>query len=188
MQNPNIHRLLATAQSVRQIDDASWTCYCPVHETGGGVHNNSLSVAAGDDGRILVNCHNGCDPREVIYAFGLTWKDAFPPKEPITSGSKITAVYDYKDQDGILRFQVCRIEPGKDGRAKDFRQRQPDGAGGFTWKTKGLVKFPYRLTEIEAEKGKPVWIVEGEKQVDYLRTLGLTATCNPGGAGKWLKA
>ena len=188
MQNPNIHRLLASAQSVRQIDDTSWTCYCPVHEGGGGVHNNSLSVAAGDDGRILVNCHNGCDAREVIYAFGLTWKDAFPPKEPITSGSKITAVYDYKDQDGILRFQVCRIEPGKDGRAKDFRQRQPDGAGGFTWKTKGLVKFPYRLMEIAAEKGKPVWIVEGEKQVDYLRTLGLTATCNPGGAGKWLKS
>lgn len=188
MQNPNVHRLLTAARSLKQIDDSSWTCYCPVHESGPGNHNNSLSVAAADDGRILINCHNGCDAREVIYAFGLTWKDCFPPKEPITSGSKITAVYDYKDQDGILRFQVCRIEPGKDGRAKDFRQRQPDGAGGFTWKTKGLVKFPYRLMEIAAEKGKPVWIVEGEKQVDYLRSIGLTATCNPGGAGKWLKS
>ncbi len=188
MQNPNVHRLLSAARSLKQIDDASWTCYCPVHESGPGNHNNSLSVAAPDDGRILVNCHNGCDAREVIYAFGLTWKDAFPPKEPITSGSKITAVYDYKDQDGILRFQVCRIEPGKDGRPKDFRQRQPDGAGGFTWKTKGLVKFPYRLMEIAAERDKPVWIVEGEKQVDYLRSIGLTATCNPGGAGKWLKS
>ena len=188
MQNPNIHRLLSAARSLKQIDDASWTCYCPVHESGPGNHNNSLSVAAADDGRILVNCHNGCDAREIVYAFGLTWKDCFPPKEPVASGSKITAVYDYKDQDGILRFQVCRIEPGKDGRAKDFRQRQPDGTGGFTWKTKGLVKFPYRLMEIAAERDKPVWIVEGEKQVDYLRSIGLTATCNPGGAGKWLKS
>jgi hypothetical protein len=188
MQNQNIHRLLATATSVRQIDDASWTCYCPIHEAGGGVHNNSLSVAAGDDGRILVNCHNGCNAKEVVYAFGLTWKDCFPPKGPTESGSKITVTYDYKDEDGILRFQVCRIEPGKEGRAKDFRQRQPDGAGGYTWKTKGLVKFPYRLMEIVAEKEKPVWIVEGEKQVDYLRTIGFTATCNPGGAGKWLKS
>jgi len=187
VQNPNIHRLLTAARSLKQIDDASWTCYCPVHESGPGNHNNSLSVAAADDGRILVNCHNGCDAREVVYAFGLTWKDCFPPKEPVASGSKITAVYDYKDQDGILRFQVCRIEPGKDGRAKDFRQRQPDGEGGFTWKTKGLVKFPYRLMEVAAED-KPVWIVEGEKQVDYLRSIGLTATCNPGGAGKWLKS
>src|SRR5262249_39794834 len=26
---------------------------------------------------------------------------------------------------------------------------------------------------------------EGEKDVDNLRAIGLTATCNPGGAGKW---
>lgn len=188
MQNPSIHKLLTLAKSLKQIDGENWTCYCPIHESGPGNHNNSLSIAAPDDGRILVNCHNGCDAREVVYAFGLTWRDCFPPKEPTAAGSKITAVYDYKDQDGILRFQVCRIEPGKDGRAKDFRQRQPDGGGGFTWKTKGLVKFPYRLTEMAAERTKPVWIVEGEKQVDYLRSIGLTATCNPGGAGKWLKS
>ena len=188
MQNPSIHKLLTLAKSLKQIDSENWTAYCPIHESGPGNHNNSLSIAAPDDGRILVNCHNGCDAREVVYAFGLTWKDCFPPKEPTAAGSKITAVYDYKDQDGILRFQVCRIEPGKDGRAKDFRQRQPDGGGGFTWKTKGLVKFPYRLTEMAAERNKPVWIVEGEKQVDYLRSIGLTATCNPGGAGKWLKS
>ncbi len=138
MQNPNIHRLLAAAHSLNPIDDCNWTCFCPIHEAGAGNHTNSLSVSASDDGKILVNCHNGCDPREVIYAFGLTWKDCFPPKEPITSGSKITAVYDYKDEDGILRFQVCRIEPGKDGRAKDFRQRQPDGAGGSHGRQKDL--------------------------------------------------
>jgi len=188
VQNPSIHKLLTLAKSLKQIDGENWTCYCPIHESGPGNHNNSLSIAAPDDGRILVNCHNGCDARQVVYAFGLTWRDCFPPKEPTAAGSKITAVYDYKDQDGILRFQVCRIEPGKDGRAKDFRQRQPDGGGGFTWKTKGLVKFPYRLTEMAAERTKPVWIVEGEKQVDYLRSIGLTATCNPGGAGKWLKS
>jgi 5S rRNA maturation endonuclease (ribonuclease M5) len=31
----------------------------------------------------------------------------------------------------------------------------------------------------------PVFIVEGEKDVESLRVLGLTATCNPMGAGKW---
>ncbi len=108
--------------------------------------------------------------------------------EETKAGSKITAVYDYEDEDGVLRFQVCRIEPGKDGRKKDFRQRQPDGTGGWTWKTKGLQKFPYRLKELAAaDPSHPVFIVEGEKQVDYLRTHGLVASCNPGGAGKWLK-
>lgn len=188
MQNENIHRLLSSARNVKASQDGkSWTCYCPVHENGSGVHSNSLSVMAEDDGKIVVNCHNGCDARDVVYAFGLTWADCFPPKQQ--QNSKITAVYDYEDEDGIIRFQVCRIEPGKDGRKKDFRQRQPDGAGGWTWKTKGLQKFPYRLKEVAAAAAdKPVFIVEGEKQVDYLRSLGLIATCNPGGAGKWLKS
>ncbi len=30
-----------------------------------------------------------------------------------------------------------------------------------------------------------MFIVEGEKDVDRLRTLGFTVTCNPMGAGKW---
>jgi DNA primase len=30
-----------------------------------------------------------------------------------------------------------------------------------------------------------VFVCEGEKDVDNLRGLGLTATCNSGGAGKW---
>jgi putative DNA primase/helicase len=30
-----------------------------------------------------------------------------------------------------------------------------------------------------------VFINEGEKSVDQLHELGLTATCSPGGAGKW---
>ena len=186
MQNPNIHRLLTAARSVREVDRESWTAYCPIHEATSGTHNNSLSIGAPDDGKILVKCHNGCDSKDIVYALGLAWTDCFPKKDKHT-GSKITATYDYIDDSGVIRFQVCRLEPGKDGHPKDFRQRQPDGAGGWTWKTRGLVKFPYRLPELIASTG-PVLIVEGEKQVDYLRSIGLTATCNPGGAGKWLKS
>ena len=189
MQNPNIHKLLAALRNVIPSGDGeSFTSWCPIHETPPGPHTNSLSIAAGDDGKILVNCHNGCDRKDIIYSCGLSWADCFT-KEVKESASKITATYPYEDEDGVLRFQVVRLEPGKEGRAKDFRQRVPDGKGGFTWKTKGLQKFPYRLRElVSAPKDKPVFIVEGEKQVDYLRSLGLIATCNPGGAGKWLKS
>jgi hypothetical protein len=188
MQNENIHELLANLRSVKAGGDNSWTAYCPVHEGDGGTHNNSLSVSLVDDGRILVNCHNGCDPKEIVYAAGLTWAKMFPPKKKREFESKITATYDYEDEDRAVRFQVVRLEPGRGGAKKDFRQRQPDGKGGWTWKTKGLQKFPYRLPELRTSKG-PVFIVEGEKQVDYLREKhGLTATTNPGGAGKWLKS
>jgi DNA primase len=55
-------------------------------------------------------------------------------------------------------------------------------------------KFPatqlvlYRLPELlAADPAIPVYILEGEKDVDRLRALGMVGTCNPMGAGKWRK-
>ena len=42
----------------------------------------------------------------------------------------------------------------------------------------------YRLPELLASEG-PVYVVEGEKDVEAMRRHGHVATCNPGGAGKW---
>ena len=52
---------------------------------------------------------------------------------------------------------------------------------------KGVKRVPYRLPEVlEAQKtNQPIYIAEGEKCVEALRALGLTATTNSGGAGKW---
>ena len=44
----------------------------------------------------------------------------------------------------------------------------------------------YRLPELlSADPSFPVFIVEGEKDVDALRAIGVTAVCNPMGALKW---
>lgn len=97
------------------------------------------------------------------------------PKEQ--SKAKIVTTYDYHNAQGEMIFQVCRMEP------KSFRQRRPDGKGGWIWDLKGVDSVPYRLPElIEAET---VFIPEGEKDCDNLRDQGLNATCNPMGAGKW---
>jgi putative DNA primase/helicase len=100
-----------------------------------------------------------------------------------TGARKPVATYDYRDERSNLVSQVCRFEP------KTFRQRQPDGKGGWIWSTKGLQRVPYRLPElIAAPADCTVFIVEGEKDVDRLTSIGLVATCNPGGAGKWRPA
>ena len=39
----------------------------------------------------------------------------------------IEATYDYRDEAGRLTYQVVRYPP------KDFRQRRPDGSGGWVW-------------------------------------------------------
>lgn len=84
------------------------------------------------------------------------------------------------DESGDLLFQVVRYAP------KDFRQRCPDGQGGWTWQVKGVRPVPYRLIELRTGAAKgPVFVVEGEKDVDRLASLGLVATCNAGGASKW---
>ena len=102
------------------------------------------------------------------------------PDEEIraTTSPRIVATYDYFTADGDLAYQVVRMEP------KTFRQRKPDGHGGWDWKVKGTTMVPYRLPELITSTGT-VFIAEGEKDVDRLRSIGLTATCNPGGAGKW---
>ena len=93
----------------------------------------------------------------------------------------LVASYNYKDEAGVLLYQVHRFEP------KQFVQRRPNG-DAWEYKVKGTRKVPYRLPELlEAPVNKPVYIVEGEKDVDRLMELGLVATCNSGGAGKWDK-
>lgn len=93
---------------------------------------------------------------------------------------RIVATYDYRDEHGNLLFQVARLQD-----PKDFRQRRPDGNGGWEWSVKGTRIVPYRLPELQASNGSTVYVVEGEKDVDRLSSSGLVATCNPGGAGKW---
>lgn len=101
----------------------------------------------------------------------------------------IAATYDYLDEAGTLLFQVCRMEP------KDFRQRRrarPDDPpervkNGWVWSIKDCRQVPYRLPDlIEAVKaGMTVFVVEGEKDVENLKKMGVPATCNAAGAGKW---
>ena len=104
---------------------------------------------------------------------------------PSTNGAapppraKIVETYDYHDEGGELLFQVCRFEP------KDFRQRRPDGNGGWVWSVKGIKHVPYRLPQLIENDDRIICIVEGEKDVDRLWAMGIPATTNPGGAGKW---
>lgn len=93
------------------------------------------------------------------------------------------AAYDYQDATGRVRFQVVRFEP------KTFKQCHIDQSGARVWNMDGVERLPYRLPEVLAADTEEVWIVEGEKDVETLRQIkGTVATCNPGGAGKWLPA
>jgi hypothetical protein len=153
---------------------AGWAACCPAHDD----RTPSLSVSVGENGGILLKCFAGCTLEAIVSALGLAVSDLFA--EPATADLSPDAVYDYRDEGGELIFQVVR------GPGKRFRQRRPDGAGGWHWNLAGVRRVLYRLPELcAAEADSVVFVVEGEKDAETLRRLGLVATTNPHGAGKW---
>jgi Protein of unknown function (DUF3631) len=151
---------------------------CVAHDD----ENPSMSIADGDKGGIVVKCHAGCDQRELMHV--LMSRGLWPEK---TNGSKqkngkqIISTYDYTDPQYKLVHQVVRYSP------KGFSQRRPDGKGGWIWSMGQIERMPYRLPDvIEAIKANEIiFIAEGEKDCDSLANIGITATTNPEGAGKW---
>lgn len=167
--------VLGRLDGVRECS-SGYESRCPAHDD----HHASLSVSLGDDGRVLVHCHAGCQPADVCKSIGLRLRDLFPSNGNGHDPGNIVATYDYRDADGNLLFQLVRFE------GKQFRQRRPNVVGGWTWKLGRTPRVLYRLRELlAADPSEWVFIVEGEKDVDRLVSQGLAATCNPGGAKKW---
>ena len=165
--------LLARLDGV-QGGNGAWKARCPAHDD----RTPSLSVTAGRDGRVVLHCHAGCDTAAVVSATGLEWRDLFP--EASRNGgskSRIATEYHYHDETGVHLFDVVRREP------KAFFQRDAHGNSRMT----GVRRVPYRLPQLlEAVKtDRTIFVVEGEKDVQSLVDLGLVATTNAGGAGKW---
>ena len=155
-----------------------YTALCPAHDD----RKPSLSISETDDGRALLHCHAGCKPENIVAELGLEMRDLFPRLGRNGKGHrKIVGSYDYHDADGRMLFQTLRMEP------KDFRQRRPDGRGGWEWNLNGVEPVLYRLQEVllAVESGETIFVLEGEKDVDRARSMGLAATTNPMGAGKW---
>lgn len=154
---------------------AGYTAYCPVHESDHNGHKPSLSIHPGDKQPFVLNCHAGCDFREIEKALGLE-KPA-----PVNGKRRVIATYSYRDAQGQVVSEKVRYDP------KDFRQRWPDGSGGWLWKKPtASPAVLYRLPELRAAiaQGETVWVCEGEKDADRLTAGGLAATCNIEGASK----
>ena len=90
--------------------------------------------------------------------------------------SRVVATYDYTDEQGELLYQVQRLEP------KNFRQRRPEGEGGWSGSLGDVRRVLYRLPQVLA--AQDVFVVEGERDVETLEAAGVVATTNSGGASQ----
>jgi hypothetical protein len=170
--------------------DENWSFFCSklekVKQTSNGIealcpsHNDkSPSLTASyTKGRILFKCQAGCSFESVVSALGMEENQFFTQEEK-TQPKTIESTYRYEDKDGNHVMDVVRFKP------KGFRPRRPDGKLTLD----GVTRVPYRLPQLLAaiKEGREIIIVEGEKDCDNAKKIGLVATTFAGGAGKWLK-
>jgi hypothetical protein len=101
-----------------------------------------------------------------------------PPRDKVPE-----AVYSYTTAEGEVIADVVRFPQ------KQIRQGVPVGQGEWEWGLNGrelpLYHLPEVATHLREGRREPIYIAEGEKDVDALCDRGVTATCNPMGAGKW---
>jgi len=167
---------------LKLTNQKEWRCPCPVHQ--GKDLNFAINSETG-----LAQCHSQCGkgwdiisleqelggldfPRAKEKVFELVGRPKVPWEE-----RNIEAIYDYTDESGKLLYQVLRYF------GKDFKQRRPDGNGGWNWGLGDTKRVPFHLPRVKAAEF--VAICEGEKDVLTLERLEMAATCNNGGAGNF---
>jgi AAA domain len=168
----------AILERLRSVQRAGsgWLAFCPAHDDR---EKRSLSIGVGEKGRTLLHCHAaGCTAEQIAAKIGVKLAELGGTNGHRRPQRVEVVAYDYRDERGELLSQNVRYEP------KDFRQRRPAPEGdGWLYNMDGVRRVPYRLPEL-AEQER-VFIAEGEKDCDALCALGVAATTNAAGAGKW---
>lgn len=184
----NIDEFLVYFDGKKQRIKNGYNVVCPCHLD----NTPSLSITSDSD-KILLHCHAGCSTEDILNEIGLTLKDLFT--NPIENKSnwvnkienfknkKVIATYEYLDHNSNYLYHKVRFED------KSFIFGTLDKEKGFfnmgLDKPKTLYNLPYLLQAIE--KGYPVYIVEGEKDVHTLSSMGYCAT-TCGGVNDWKKS
>ena len=163
-----------------------WMVRCPAHDDS----TESLWVNDGDNGGVVLKCHAECSFENIVAASGIERNEFFAersdrdPDDTWTPKGAAIDKYPYNDETGRLRYMVMRLPN------KEFIQWRPDSstARGRAWNLNGVTRLPYRLPEVlkGIEAGHTIVVCEGEKDVHTLVRNGFVATCNSGGAGKFL--
>ncbi|MEP9381129.1 phage/plasmid primase, P4 family [Nocardioides cheoyonin] len=155
---PAYDRLLADleAHGCRVVPNGAGSAMatCPAHEDG----DPSLSIRR-IEGSVLIFCHAGCDYRDVLAALGRSPRDLYD-----TPGKQ---EYVYEDRTVTRRVTAS---------GKKFAQKISEDA-------KGRPALLYRLDRLRAAPEAAVYLVEGERDVLAIESLGSVATTAPMGAG-----
>ena len=139
-----------------------------------GLYRCFACGASGD----LINFHMTQNGMDFETALADLCRVAGIVASPSNSHGKVVATYEYKDTDGNVLHVKERIEPGRNGRKKEFVFKHL--ADGKWAMGRGCEPVPYNLPALA--KSKYVLVVEGEGKVETLREWGFTAACLDSGS------
>lgn len=187
---------------------SGWSACCPAHDD----RQPSLSIAEGDDGRVLLKCHAGCPVDAICAALGLKPTDLF-----VASTSTVLRPAREKHQyrghangksmgnsfataDETIHELERRHGPStaqwtyRDGSGvvvgvvirwdlpEGGKEIRPVSRYGAHWRIAGM-PTPRPLYRLEdLRDAKRVYVCEGEKSVEAARSLGLIATTSAHGS------
>lgn len=189
----NLQEVSTYFNGVTRFKDNSFQCKCPIHND----HTASMTVSKGKKG-ILIHCHAGCETKSILEAVGLRESDLFYDSNVTkvkqdwkdrlehSKKKKIVETYDYVDQSGKYLYSKIRFEKDENGKKEMLYGVLNKEKDWFQYGLKEKRKTLYNLPEIReaAAQKRTIYYVEGEKDVETLRGLGLIAT-TAGSSGDW---
>ena len=153
---------------------SGWEAHCPGPRHRRGDKHASLSISLGYDGRVLLNCHGGCETEQLLAALRLDFSDLFE-----------------KSREGLPIRRYRLLNGSGHVVAEHVRQELPNDKKMW-WEhsgKKGLNGLPaanlplYRLPDLLAAPPEvPVILTEGEKAAQALADIGMLALGTVAGA------
>lgn len=187
---------------------SGWMARCPAHEDA----RPSLSIAAAEDGRVLLRCHAGCDLPAILGALRIEVRDLFPEPaatvaartgEPVPAPQAPAVAAWLRETRALPDSEIARVfgASTRTGTAVVFRYRDSSGAFLYDkfrplgdkkvfWRMpRGRPSALYGLADLPKGDRSRVIIVEGELDLHALRAIGIEAVVSvPDGAGSRLTA
>ena len=163
---------------------------CPCHDD----KQASLTITKGRRSALL-HCHAGCNFEDIVQKVGLKKQDLYFEERPPGSNwrayvegrehKRIEAVYNYVSAaNGEYTFTKIRIQDKRMIYGVLCNGRFTYGLGGRHRKDLKSVYGDLKALNKAIAEGEPIFIPEGEKDVDTLTKRGYTALTY-GGSGDW---
>jgi hypothetical protein len=144
----------------------------------------------------LFKCFSGCSQESVFNAvkdYGLlddlpNPTDFLTQIKPLPKQQEpvLEQEWHYTDEDGVVQHIKQRYKTF-DSKGKTYKQYRVDENGRRHASMTGANIVPYNLPEVDFARktGRTVFLCEGEKAADALKSLGVVATCTHNGASSF---